>query len=152
MARQYRSETSEKVRFSLTTGRTGLQLHAGVIPVTLLEWGVSFDGTNSSATPAQVRLVRQTTGGTMTQVGTGIEYNSAETASFASFRVFATAEPTATTDVYDSHLVTPVGGLFAKQWPLGRDVVLQPGERVGVFVLAGASSAVSGVCSIDFEE
>jgi len=153
MPRQFRSSNTKKVTCPSDDSTTVLQLVAGVIPITLVEWGISYDGTNSAHTPARTKLIRQTTAGTMTaEANQPIKYNSVETAAFATVRVAATAEPTLTTDIYDNHQITPIGGLFVKQWPLGREVIMQPGERVAVMVVAGLGSAASALAFIDFEE
>ena len=149
----FKSSNTKKVTCPSDDSTTVLQLVAGVVPVTITEYGVSFDGTNSAHTPARVKLIRQTTAGTMTaEANQPIEYDSAQTAAFATVRVAATAEPTLTTDIYDNNLVTPIGGLFVKQYPLGREIVVQPGERLGIMVVAGLGSAASALAYIDFEE
>jgi len=135
------------------TTKTLIQLHNDVFgPIRVVEWGISFDGISSTATPARVKLMRQTTGGTMTQIGGGIKYNSNDTTSNASFRIGATAEPTGTTDLYELHQVTPTGGLLVKQYPLGREITLNSGERLGLVVTAGPSSAASALGYIVWEE
>lgn len=149
----YSSTLSKKEAVASDTSKTLIQLRAGVGGAAkVIEWGISFDGISSTATPARVKLIRQTTGGTMTQIGRGIEWDSAQTGSFASYRIAASAEPTGTADVYEVHQVTPTGGLLLKQYPLGRELTLQPGERLGLTVVAGPSSAASALGYIVWEE
>lgn len=135
------------------TTKTLIQVHnSSVGQAKVIEWGISFDGISSTATPARVKLIRQTTGGTMTQVGKGVKYDSNTTASNASFRIGATAEPTLTADIYELHQVTPTGGLLVKQYPLGRELTLNAGERLGLVVTAGPSSVASALGYIVWEE
>ena len=151
MARQFLSALTIKTSCAAAADQTLVQVRAGVVPITLIEWGVSFDGITSTATPAHVKLQLQTTGGTMTQVGRGEKLNSAATGSLASYRIDATSEPTDGLILGQGNL-TPIGGLFEKQWPLGREPVLAPGERVAVIVSAFAGSATSALGHIVFEE
>ena len=149
----YTSTLSKHVAVASETSITLIQLHNDVFgPARIIEWGISFDGISSTATHARVKLIRQTTGGTMTQRGGGTKYDSNATTSNASFRTEATAEPTLTADVYENHQVTPTGGLLVKQYPLGREILLNSGERLGLVVTAGPSSAASALAYIVWEE
>jgi hypothetical protein len=87
----------------------------------------------------------------MTQVGAGQKLSSVKTGSLASYRVNATVEPTDGA-ILGSKFLTPIGGLLEKQWPLGREIELAPGERLSVVVTAGTGSAVTAVGHIVFEE
>jgi hypothetical protein len=109
--------------FAATAGaKTALNLIAGANqPVSIFEWGISFDGVTSSAVPATVELCQSTqaTAGTpaasppaIVQVGgrtltaqptTGHNY---------------TAEPTVLT-VIEQFYVPQYMGMFVKQYPLG---------------------------------
>ena len=151
MARQFLSALTVKTSCAAGADQTLVQVRAGVVPITLIEWGVSFDGITSTATPARVTLQLQTDAGTMTQVGAGQKLNSALTASLASYKVNATVEPTDGAILAQANL-TSIGGLFEKQWPLGREPILAPGERVSVIVSAFAGSATSALGHIVFEE
>lgn len=149
----YASVLSKKVALTSETSTTVIQLHAGLqADARIVEWGVSFDGTNSAATSARVRLVKQTTGGTMTQIGAGTAYDSANTASNASWRIAASSEPTSAAGFLEQHLVTPIGGLLVKQYPLGREPVVRAGERAGILVYPGLGSAASCYAYIVWEE
>ena len=151
MARRYLSALTVKTSCAAAADQTLVQLRAGVIPLTLIEWGVSFDGITSTATPARVTLQLQTDSGTMTQIGRGQKLDSLTTGSFASYRVNATSEPTDGAILAQGN-ITPIGGLFEKQWPLGREIQINPDERVSVIVSAFAGSAVSALGQIIFEE
>src|SRR4051812_36005515 len=55
-----------EIALSAATARTVLQLVAATNHrVKILSWGVYFDGISATAEPVQVRLLRQTTAGTM---------------------------------------------------------------------------------------
>ena len=149
----YSSTLSKQEAVASDTSKTLIQLRAGLNgPAKVIEWGISFDGISSTATPARVKLIRQTTAGTMTQVGRGNKWDSNTTGSSASYKIAASAEPTGTADVYEIHQVTPTGGLLLKQYPLGRELVMQAGERLGLVVTAGPSSAASALGYIVWEE
>jgi len=149
----YTSAVTKHIAVASNTTKTLLQLHNdNVGTAKIVEWGISFDGISSTATPARVKLIRQTTGGTMTQRGAGVKYDSSRTDSNASYRVKATAEPTLTADIYELHQVTPTGGLLVKQYPLGREITLNAGERLGLVVTAGPNSAASALGYIVWEE
>ena len=149
----YSSTLSKHEAVASDTSKTLIQLRAGLNgPAKLIEWVISFDGISSTATPARVKLIRQTTAGTMTQVGRGKKYDSNTTGSSASFRIAASSEPTGTADVYEIHQVTPTGGLLLKQYPLGRELTLNAGERLGLVVTAGPSSAASALGYFVWEE
>lgn len=148
----YVSAVTKQLAVASATSKTLLQIHNDVFgQARIIEWGISFDGISSTATPARVKLMKQTTGGTMTQRGAGTAYDSNLTSSNASFRTGATAEPTYGA-ILEAHQVTPTGGLLVKQYPLGREIVLNSGERLGLVVTAGPSSAASALCYVVFEE
>lgn len=109
--------------FSAATGaKTALNVIAGANqPVSIFEWGISFDGVTSSAVPATVELCQSTqaTAGTgaasppaIVQVG-----GRTITAQPTTAHNF-TAEPTALT-VIEQFYVPQFMGLFVKQYPLG---------------------------------
>lgn len=149
----YVSALTKQEAVASDTTKTLIQIHNDVFGTAkIIEWGISFDGISSTATPARVKLMRQTTGGTMTQIGGGIKYDSNVTTSNASWRIAASSEPTGTTDLYELHQVTPTGGLLVKQYPLGRELTLNAGERLGLVVTAGPSSAASALAYIVWEE
>ena len=148
----YSSALSNYLNAPAATAKTIVQVLAGTQPLAVKEFGISFQEVNSALTPAKVQLIRQTTAGTMTASGDPKKYYSADTGCLASYSRNASAEPTGTTDVYESYAITPIGGLFLKQWPLGQEIRLAPGERLGVVVTAGADSAASVLCHVVFEE
>ncbi len=109
--------------FAATTGaKTVLNVIAGANqPVTVIEWGVSFDGVTASAVPATVELCQSTqaTAGTSGGSVPAIVQTSgrAITAQHTSGHNY-TAEPTALT-VIEQVFVPQFMGVYVKQYPLG---------------------------------
>lgn len=111
--------------FAATAGaKTVLNLIAGAAqPISIYEWGVSFDGVTASAVPATVELCQSTqaTAGTaggsipaIVQVG-----GRAITAQPTTGHNY-TAEPTVLT-VVEQFYVPQFMGVFVKQYPLGME-------------------------------
>ncbi len=141
-------QTSE-VTLAAATAKTVIQL---VAPsnhrVAILGFGVFFDGTSVTAEPVQVRVLRQTTAGTMSaltpvaldgSVGETIQSTAQHTAS---------AEPTAG-NVVDVLEVHPQQG-YEVMYPLGQEIILQGGGRIGIECTAPATVNVRA--KIRFEE
>ena len=89
--------------------------------VALIEMAIAFDGVSASAIPALVELCdydATTTGTRTTNTPTQIkgQRSAVATAAFENY----TAEPTVLTSAY-SWLISPNGGMFHLQWPLGRE-------------------------------
>lgn len=153
----YVSQLTVPLACASGTSKTLIQIRRGLEAggeARIIQWGISFDNHNvtSNTTPAKVLLTRQTTGGTMTQVGEGDKYNSGHTISNISWRRNATAEPTQG-DPIEMHNVPVTGGVLVVQYPLGREPVLRPvNERVGIVVQAQTGSAASAIAHIVWEE
>lgn len=110
-------------------------------------WGVFFDGNNATATPVTVRLLRQSSAGTMsalTLVKTSSDSETLQTTGQSN----ATAEPTAG-DVLDSAKCHPQGG-FEKLYPLGQEVKVPGAGRIGLE--CNSTGAVNVRATIYFEE
>lgn len=141
------AQTSE-VALSAATAKTVVQIVAATnVRVRVLGWGVFFDGVSTTAEPVQVRLLRQTSAGTMssltpTKLGTGSE--TVQTTA----QHTATAEPTAG-DVLDICECHPQSG-YEKLYPIGYFPILPGGGRVGIEVTAPATVNVRA--KIIFEE
>lgn len=109
--------------FAATAGaKTVLNLIAGANqPVSIVEWGVSFDGVTASAVPALVELCQSTqaTAGTGAASPPAIVQASGRpvTAQPTTGHNY-TAEPTALT-VIEHKLVPQFMGTYEKQYPLG---------------------------------
>ena len=99
-----------------------------------LGWGVYFDSTSVQAEPAQVRLLRQTTVGTMTGLAPVKDDNGLPETIQSSASFNATAEPAAG-DVMKRIEVHPQTG-YEFLWPVGREQPIRGGERVGIEVTA----------------
>jgi len=137
------------VALSASTTKTIVQVVASSSkPVRIVEIGVSFDGTSGSATPVAVDLLRQTTAGTSSSLTFVYENPQTETAIATALKTF-TAEPTAG-DILRSWYVTPAGGLFVMQFPLGREPVVGVSGRIGI--RCNAPATVNTTAYITFEE
>ena len=130
------AQTAE-VALSAAVTRTVMQVVAPTNHrVKLLGWGVFFDGISANAEPVQVRLLRQTTAGTMSALTpVKMDGSLAETLLVTALHS-ASAEPTAG-DVVDIIECHPQGG-YEKIFPLGQEVVIQGGGRLGIECTAPA--------------
>lgn len=99
-----------------------------------LGWGVYFDSTSVQAQPAQVRLLRQTTVGTMTGLSPVKDDKGMPETIQASAAFNATAEPTAG-NVLQRKEVHPQAG-YEFLWPLGKELPIGGGEQIGIEVTA----------------
>lgn len=141
--------TTAEIALTAATAKTVLQLVAAANHrVKLLGWGVYFDGQSATAEPVQVRLLRQTSAGTMTSLtATKRDDSLAETLQTAGQHT-ATAEPTAG-DVLEVKEVHPQGG-FEVWYPFGQEVIVGGGDRVGLELTAPAT--VNARAQMIFEE
>lgn len=111
--------------FSATTGaKTVLNIIAGANqPIQIVEWGVSFDGTASSATPATVNLCQSTqaTAGTAGASPPAVVQTTGRpiTSQFTVAHNY-TAEPTVLT-VIEQFFVSQYNGQMIKQYLPGRE-------------------------------
>lgn len=114
----------------------------------ILRIGFFFDGVSVTAEPVQVRLLRQTTAGTMSALTpTKLDDSIADTL-LTTAQHTATAEPTAG-DVIDMWECHPQQG-FERDYPLGQEPIVGGGDRVGLEFIAPA--AVNVRAKIVFEE
>jgi hypothetical protein len=117
-------------RYSVKTGAVALSasatkslilLNPVTYPTDLYELGISFDG-SAAATGVAVELYRVTTIGSpagTTGTVVKVEPGSAPTTAATALTALS-AEPT-TVEVLQEWYVTPFGGLFVVQFPLGRE-------------------------------
>lgn len=142
-------ETEGEVALVAATPKTILQVVAlANHRVKILGWGVSFDGVSPTAEPVQVRLLRQTTAGTMTAATPKkTDPGPTETLQTTALKA-ATAEPTAG-DVMRAVEVHPQGG-YEEQLPFGQEYIVPGGGRLGIECNAPAGVNVRGW--IRFEE
>lgn len=136
-----------------STRRTLVQILAGTQPLRIKEIGISFNDTDAAHAPIQTDLVRQSSGGTASVTG-GVPLEQAEIgqASLASFRAgFSSTEPT-TGDSLRTWYVSPAGGLWVMQFPLGDEPVVGPAGRLAITVLPGAATTCNASAYIVFDE
>lgn len=115
------AQTTE-IALTAATAKTVIQVVAAANhKVKLLRWGVFFDGTSATAEPVQVRLLRQSTAGTMSSLTPTKQTTDSETVQTTAQHT-ATAEPTAG-DVLDICEVHPQSGY---------EVVLTPDNYIWV--------------------
>lgn len=99
-----------------------------------LGWAVYFDSTSVQAQPAQVRLLHQTSIGTMSGLAAVPDDNSRRETIQSSAAVNATAEPTAGSVIKRVEVHPQTGYEFL--WPIGRELPISGGEKVGIEVTA----------------
>jgi hypothetical protein len=141
------------ISFSGVTSGTALKTLAQMAtPSTsraeVIEWSVSFNGTNAAAVPALIQLNRQTTAGTGGVSFTPLQQDLADPASTivgltGPTAATWTAEPTAGSIIYSDYY-TPVGlGPFV-QYPLGRGIVLPVSARIAIVCTAAVAVNCAG--------
>ena len=134
------------VRFSAQTAeiatgtdpKTLLQLLAAANHrVVIKEWSISFKGTSNSASPIPVRILKQTTAGTMSAL-TLVKINKDDDETLqVTGQHTASAEPTAG-DVLMTVLVHPQVG-YTWQAPFGGELILTGAEYLGIEIHAAAN-------------
>lgn len=146
--------------FTDVTSGTALKTLAQValganITAKLVEWTVSFNGTNASAVPVLIQLNRQTTAGTGGVANTPAPRAGEPAASGMGLTALTgptaatwTAEPTAGT-VQFANRFTPVGlGPFA-QYPYGREIPIPASGRLAIVITAAVAVVCSGHMCIE---
>lgn len=148
----------------VTTGtaiKTMIQLATSAsVGMTVIEWGVSFDGVSSSAVPIECELIDVGVAATVTAyvaadlVKWGDPTGPATVAQIGSTTLSgytASAEGTvaATTRILGLQQVSPTGG-FVEQFPLGRE----PGIPVSRFlrIRMTAAAAVNAYCYVIWQD
>lgn len=121
MAAGYTAETNGDVALSAATAKTILSvINAANSLIRIVEFGVSFDGTSSTAEPVTVELCYSTQAGAGTSTSHTITQvrGPTRTVQATAARNY-TAEPTTLT-VWKRWLVHPQAGIVV-QFPLGRE-------------------------------
>jgi hypothetical protein len=134
-----------------TAIRTMLQLASGTAnKLTLVEWGISFDGVVATSVPIQCELFGTTVAATLSTAlaatdVTAYNYPGAEASNIqygTALSAFATAAGTEGTVANarnaDIQQVPPTGG-YVKQWPLGREFVVLVSQFLRQRVTAGVT-------------
>lgn len=130
------SATTAEIALSAATAKTVLQVTAPTNQrLQLKRWGIFFDGVSSTAEPVQVRLLRQSSAGTMTSLTPVLLSAGSETVQ-ATAQHTATAEPTAG-NVLDVAEVHPQGG-YEVVLPFDQMIEIAGGTRLGVEATAPA--------------
>lgn len=124
------ADTEGEIALTAATAKTVLQLVAASNHrIKILSFGVFFDGVNVIGEPVQVRILRQTDAGTMSSATPrkiGVYSETLQTTA----QKTATVEPSAG-DVLDVFEVHPQNG-YEKYWPLGQEIIVPGGGRVGI--------------------
>lgn len=129
------AQTAE-VALVAATAKTVIQLVAPANHrVKVLGWGVFFDGISVTAEPVQVRVLRQSTAGTMS-VLTPVQIRPVAETIQSTAQHTASAEPTAG-DVLDAVEVHPQSGYDVK-FPMGQEIVISGAGRLGIECTAPA--------------
>jgi len=148
MAGIFGSAITAEIALTAATAKTVLQLKAPTNHrVKILGWGVFFDGISATAEPVVVRVLRQTTTGTMSALTPGQVIPVAETILTTAAHT-ATAEPTASTLV-ESIECHPQGG-YEKTYNQGQEPVIAGGGYVGIE--CNAPAGVNVTAKFFFEE
>lgn len=151
MSARYTAETNGDVALTAATAKTILSvINSANGLIRIIELGVSFDGTSSSAEPVTVELCSSTqaTAGTSTSHTIVQSGGATRTVQATAARNY-TAEPTVLT-VLKRWLVHPQSGLVV-QFPLGRE----PEQVTGGDALCIRCTAPAGVNAqayMEFEE
>lgn len=135
--------------------RTMLQIECGPAdPLSIVEWGVSFDGVTASNAPIECELFHNTVAATMSTALAATDVtllnNPADTSATSAIVYggtthsgFATAAVTEATvagyRLMDLQHVPPTSG-YVHQWPLGREPVVPVAKFVRVRVTATATA------------
>lgn len=126
-----------EIALTAATAKTVLQLVAAANHrVAILAWAVYFDGTSSSAEPVQVRLLRQTTAGTMSALTPVKNDDSIADTLLTTAQHTATTEPTAG-EALKAIEVHPQSG-YEEACPYGQEYIIGGGDRVGIECTAPA--------------
>lgn len=132
------SAATAEIALAAATAKTVLQLVAATNHrVKVLGFGIYFDGVSTTAEPVQVRILRQTTAGTMTALTTFKRDDSIADTLLTTAQHTATAEPTAG-DLIEAREVHPQQG-WEVWYPQGSELIVGGGDRVGIEATAPAT-------------
>jgi hypothetical protein len=152
----YRVGTSSAVALAAATAKTALMvITPSQFGCDLKKWRISFDGVTGGAVPVLWEIVRSTnasnstpgTANTTESSNIVQTYGRSITTGFTAFSA-STSEPTVLT-VLDSGLLTPTGGLFVYDGPLGDTFECDASAGLGIRLTAPA--VVNARCSLLFE-
>lgn len=148
MARMFVSATAPEVALVSGTAKTVLQMGTpSNLRAPIIRWGVFFDGQSVTDEPVQVRLLRQTSSGTMTTLAVRKLDGSLSESPQTIAQYDASAEPTAG-DVLDGKEVHPQTG-YEMIYPLMQEPIVQGGGRVGIECTASSSVNVRSIMVLE---
>jgi hypothetical protein len=138
MARFFVSAATDEIALVSGTAKTVLQVgmpsnHRAPV----IRWGVFFDGQSVSEEPVQVRLLRQTSSGTMTTLDVRALDGSLSESPQMVAQYNASAEPTSG-NVLDVVEVHPQTG-YEMIYPLMQEPIIDGGGRIGIECQASAA-------------
>ncbi len=123
--------------------------------IKIKEIGISFDGTDATKTPIRVDLCLASTDGTGTSGTVDAEDGGEDTAYATSkYNYAAGAQPTGSVRVVRSWYVSPAGGLWVMQFPLGEEIKVWSSNDVGWIraTTVTGSGTPNALAYISFEE
>ena len=138
MARFFVSASTPEVALVSGTAKTVLQIGTPSNQRDpIIRWGVFFDGQSVSDEPVQVRLLRQTSSGTMTTLAVrALDGSLSETPqTIAQYNASAEPTPSNVLDVVEVH---PQTG-YEMIYPLMQEPIIGGGDRVGIECTASAA-------------
>lgn len=140
--------STAEVALAAATAKTVIQVvSASNHPIKIKEWGVYFDGISVTAEPVQVRLLRQTSAGTMSSL-TPVERTLTGVTLQSSAQHTATVEPSAG-NVMAAREVHPQSG-YQEKFAAGDEIQIGSAGRIGIECTAPA--VVNVRAEIVFEE
>lgn len=150
----YYAAQTGSVTLSSATTRTLWQLDPVTNPVTIIEWGISFDA-SASSTAVRVDLLTQTTAGTASSL-TVIKWSdqNAPSATTTAQQTFTSSEPT-TGVVLASYFIQPFGGNLIIQYPLTREpgtAAAATGQRLALRYVAPSGVTPNCVSYVVWDE
>lgn len=115
------------------TAKTFLQLVTGATrKAWVKEIGISFKSVTATDVPGLVQLVRQSTAGTASALTPTPDVEGHPVAITTAQEIF-TVEPTSGVVIKEWEL-TPIGGLFVYQLPLGDEIEMAVSSKLGLLV------------------
>ena len=137
MAGIFCAAATAEIALSAATAKTVLQITAPSNQrLRVRRYSVAFDGVSATAEPVQVRVLRQTSTGTMTSL-TPVKLSAGSESVNTTAAHTATAEPTAS-DVLDAFECHPQSG-FDVVLPMDMPLEVPGGTRLGIEVTAPAT-------------
>jgi hypothetical protein len=135
---------------TLNVAQTLIQIVAATnVRATVKGWGIYGKGVVTTDSPILAQLIRQTGAGTSSANTPALKDTSVPEAVQTTARDTFTAEPASDDVIVKSVDVHPQSG-FSEYFPLGGEIIVPGGGRLGVKATAAATVSMSAF--IDFEE